>query len=282
MYLYSLYPKHLFSLHKIPVSILIFVLPLCVYAGNPYRFPGGAPEAGRGSVCIIKPGFWSSFSNQALLAENHSVMIGVNYENRFFLKELGTRSVGGIFPAGNASVGVHYSSFGYSGFRRETAGIASGLALSESISAGIQIDYFSEKTYGEYDNNQYVTFEAGMICKFASGVIIATHLFNPVPNSLRKSGLPSSLRTGAGIELSNVLFTGVEAEMTTGRKIIIRTGFEYEAAKKIWLRGGFSTENTSFSFGLGYLFKSVKIDLSFATHEKLGITSGASLIFKIR
>jgi hypothetical protein len=271
----------LFSLHKIPVSLFAFFLPLYVYSGNPYRFSGGAPEAGMGSVCIIKQGFWSSFGNQALLADNHSVIIGFSYENRFFINELGTRTIGGIFPAGNASVGVHYSSFGYSEFRRETAGIASGLALSENINAGIQIDYFSERTSGEYDNNQYVTFEAGMTWKSSSGVITAVHLFNPVPNSLRKSSLPASLRVGAGIELSNVLFAGAEAEMSTGRKIILRTGFEYEAAKKFWLRGGFSTENTSFSFGMGYLIKSIKIDLSFSTHEKLGITSGASIIFKI-
>jgi hypothetical protein len=229
----------------------------------------------------MKPGFWSSFNNQALLADNHSVMIGISYENRFCINELGTRTIGTIFPAGNATAGIHYSNFGYSDFRRETAGIATGLALSENISAGIQIDYYSEKTPGEYDNNQYVTFEAGMTCKLSSGAIIAVHLFNPVPNSLRKSSLPSTLTTGAGLELSKVLFVGAEAEMTTGKKINLKTGFEYEAFKSFWLRGGFSTENTSFCFGLGYLFKSLKIDLSFASHERLGITSGASIVFKI-
>jgi hypothetical protein len=69
--------------------------------------------------------------------------------------------------------------------------------------------------------------------------------------------------------------------MSSGQKLIVRTGFEYEAVKKLWLRGGFSTHNTSFSFGIGYLLKSLKIELSFATNEKLGITSSASLIFKI-
>ncbi len=234
-----------------------------------------------GSVCIIRQGFWSSFCNQALLADNHSVMIGINYENRFFINELGTRTIGGIFPAGNAVVGIHYSNFGYSDFRRETAAVASGLALSENLKAGVQIDYFSEKTSGEYENNQYVTFEAGITYKPSPGLIIAFHIFNPVPGSLRKFNLPSSLRTGAGIELSKALFAGVEAEMTTGGSIILKTGFEYEAAKGFWLRGGFCTENTSFSFGLGYLIKSVRIDLSFATHERLGVTSGASLIFKV-
>jgi len=272
----------LFPLHKIPVSIFVFFLPLLVLAGNPYRFPGGATEAGMGSVCIMKPGFWSSFSNQALLSDNHSIIVGFNYQNRFFINELSTRTIAGIFPAGNASVGVHYSNFGYSDFRREMAGIASGLALSENINAGIQIDYFSEKTSGEYDNHQFITFEAGITYKPVANITIAVHLFNPVPNSLRKSILPAAINAGAGIELSNVLFAGLEVGISTGERIILKTGLEYEAAKSLWLRGGFSTENTSFSFGLGYLFKSIKIDLGFLTHEKLGITSAASIIFKIR
>lgn len=235
-----------------------------------------------GSVCILRSGFWSYFSNQALLADNHSLMLGINYENRFCINELSARTIGAIIPSGNVSMGIHYSNFGYSDFKRENAGISTGLALSENINAGIQIDYLSEKTSGEYDNYQFITFEAGITCKVNSGVIIAMHVFNPVPNSLRKSWLPSTLTTGAGINLSKVLFFGAEAEMTTGKKVNLKTGFEYEAFKSFRLRGGFNTENTSFTFGVGYLFKSLNIDLSFSTHERLGITSSASLIFTIR
>jgi hypothetical protein len=90
-----------------------------------------------------------------------------------------------------------------------------------------------------------------------------------------------SLRIGAGTYLNKSLFTGVEAEMSTGSELILKTGFEYEAAKKLWLRGGYSTDNNSFSFGFGWLAKMVQIDIGFVTHEKLGVTSSVSLIFKI-
>jgi hypothetical protein len=230
----------------------------------------------------MKSGFWSSFSNQALLAYNTSYLVGFNYENRFNIWELGTRTAGITIPAGRASLGFSYSHFGYSDFRRSMFGLACGMSLSEKIAAGVQLDYFSEKTSGDYDNYQSVTCEAGVFFKPAEKVSIGIHLFNPVPNSLRKTMMPSSIRAGAGIELSKVLFAGAEAEMSSGQKLILRTGFEYEVVKKLWLRGGFSTENASFTFGLGYLIKSLQIDLSFATHEKLGITSSASLIFKIK
>jgi hypothetical protein len=70
--------------------------------------------------------------------------------------------------------------------------------------------------------------------------------------------------------------------MSTLSNLIVRTGFEYEAVKKLWLRGGYSSDNNSFSFGLGYLIKLVQMDIGFVTHENLGVTSSISLIFKIK
>jgi hypothetical protein len=249
--------------------------------GIPYGIQAGAGEAGMGYACVMKEGFWSSFHNQALLAYNNAFLFGLNYDNRFGIKELGTRTAALLIPAGKASVGAAYSHFGYTDFKRDVAGLSCGLKLSEKIAAGVQIDYFSERTSGEYDKNQCITFETGLIVTASDNIKIGVHIFNPVPNSLRKNNQPFSLSVGAGIDLSKILFAGVEAEMSSGSNLIIKTGFEYEAVKNFWLRAGFSTKNNSFCFGTGYQFGIVKIDLGFATHEQLGVTSSASLIFKI-
>jgi hypothetical protein len=272
----------LYSLHKISVSVFFVFLSLSASGGDPYRLSAGAAEAGMAYSCVMKSGFWSSFHNQASLAYNNSFSFGFNYENRFSIRELGIRSAGLIIPAGKASLGAVYSHFGYTDFRREMAALSCGIKLSEKISAGIQVDYFSEKTTGEYSNRQSLTFEAGLLIIPSENIHLGVHLFNPFPNSLRKSYLPSTVRIGAGIDLSKTLFGGVEAEMSTGNKLIFKSGFEYEAGKGVWLRGGFNTDNTSFSFGFGYLVKFVKIDIGFVTHEKLGVTSSASLIFQIK
>jgi len=269
----------LYSLHKIAVSVFLVFLSSSANGGDPYRFPAGADRAGMGSVCLTGNGFWVSFRNQALLAPNRSLKAGINYENRFSISELGTRTAGLIIPAGTASLGITYSHFGYKHFRRELAGLGCGMALSENIDAGIQIDYIAEKTSGEYADRHCLTFEAGLLISPKENIHIGIQVFNPVPNSLRKSFLPTALRAGAGIELSRLLFAGAEAEMSSGEKLILSTGFEYKVFEKLHLRGGFSTGNTSFSFGLGYLLKSLQLDLAFATHERLGITSSASLVF---
>jgi hypothetical protein len=273
--------KQLSSLLKISVSVLLVFFSLTASGGDPYRSSAGAGEAGTGYVCIMKNGFWSSFHNQATLAYNNSFSFGFNYEDRFQISELGTRTAGIIIPAGKTSLAALYSHFGYADFKRDMTGLACGLKLSGKISAGIQVDYFLENTSGEYSNNQSVTCEIGLLLAPSEFTRIGIHIFNPVPNSLRKSFLPTSIRVGAGTYLNKSLFAGVESEMSTGSKLIIRTGFEYEAAKKFWLRGGFCSDNNSFSFGLGWLVKIAQMDIGFVTHDKLGVTSSVSLIFKI-
>jgi hypothetical protein len=281
VYLWEQFLKQLSSLLKISVSVLLIFFSLTASGGDPYRPSAGAGEAGTGYVCIMKSGFWSSFHNQATLAYNNSFSLGFNYEDRFSISELGTRSAGIIVPAGKASLGAIYSHFGYADFKRDMTGLACGMKLSGKISAGLQVDYFSERTSGEYSNNQSVTCDVGLILTFSEFTRIGIHIFNPVPNSIRKSFLPTSIRVGAGTYLNKSLFAGVESEMSTDSKLIIRTGFEYEAAKKLWLRGGFSTDNNSFSFGFDWLVKIAQMDIGFVTHDKLGVTSSVSLIFKI-
>jgi hypothetical protein len=261
------------SLHKIPVVLVYcFLFSTTTYGGDPWRLSAGAGEAGTGYVCVMKSSFWSSFHNQASLAFQPSFSAGFNYESRFAVKELGTRTAGIVIPSGKASFGAVYSYFGYPDFKREMAGISCGLKLSEKLAAGVQADYFGEKTYGEYANTGILTCEAGLIWLPSEDVRIGVHVFNPLPASLNKAGLPLRVRTGAGISLGKNLFAGTEAEMSSGYKMLLRAGFDYEAMKKLWLHAGFSTEGNAFSFGLGYALKFMQVDVSFATHEKLGIT----------
>lgn len=273
--------KQLSSLLKIPVSALLIFFYLAAHGSDPYRLSAGAGQAGMGYVCIMQDKFWSAFHNQASLPFTNKISFGINYENRFSIKDLGTRVAGIIVPAGRSSVGVIYSYFGNTNFKREMTGLACGIKLTKKISAGVQIDYFSERSSGEYPGIQSVTCEAGLLFTPSENIRIGIQAFNPIPNSMRRTRLPSSLRVGMGIDLNSQLFAGIEAEMNTNSILNIKTGFEYEAANRICFRGGFSSRNNSFCFGLGYHFEFVQIDIGFVAHETLGISSSVSLIFKI-
>ncbi|MBA4322686.1 MAG: hypothetical protein C0408_07705, partial [Odoribacter sp.] len=201
----------MFSLQKIIVSLSVVFLSVKCLAGDPFSITAGAKQAGMAHVCVMKGDLWSSFHNQAGFAFNNYSSFGFSYENRFSIKELGTRAAAITIPAERVSLGAVYSHFGYSDFRRQLIGLASGMALSDIIAAGVQIDYFSQKTTGEYNNNHIVTCEAGIIISPSENLKIGMHVFNPVPNSIRKSDLPTRLSVSAGLSLSNELIAGVEA-----------------------------------------------------------------------
>lgn len=272
----------MFSLHKISVSFIFVLLSLPATAGNPYRFTGGAAEAGAGYACAGKHDFWSSFQNEAILGVNRNFSAGVCYENRFSLAELSARSAALIVPAGRASLGGLFSDFGFEGLRRHTISLACGLPLSEKISSGVGLGYFIENCPSGYNDRMLITFGAGILVSASETVSIGIHIFNPGPGAIRKQYLPMTIRAGVAFLPSPRLYTALEAEMSTGNNLVIKTGFEYGTSERLWIRGGFRTENSSFSFGMGYRLKAMKIDAGFLTHERLGISSSISVIFTIK
>lgn len=272
----------MYSLHKISVSTIFIFLFSSASGGDPFFPAAGAGEAGMGWSCVTKLGFWSSFHNQALLPFNSTASAGINYHGRFGISELGTRSAALIVPVENAGLGIIYSHFGCRDLARHSAGLACGLKLSEKISAGVQADFFAEKTAGEYRERRSLSFEAGLHIMISEQACLGIHVFNPVPGALRRDYLPSSLRIGAGIMLSRELSVSSEAELSTDGGPDIRTGFEYSPSGSLRLRGGFSSQGNSFCFSVGYRLKQVQIDLGFSTHYSLGISSSASIIFSLK
>jgi hypothetical protein len=230
----------------------------------------------------MKQGFWSSFHNQALLAGQKSFSAGICYDNRFGLNELGTECAAVIIPSDKAGLGAVISHFGYADMSRSMAGLACGINAGEKVSAGIQVDYFRERYGSDYGISQTLTIEAGIVFNASEKTIIGIHLFNPIPHSITKNNLPSVVRTGVGVMLSDDLFAGAECSLSTGSRLEVRMGFEFEAARNFIIRGGYQSEYNRFCFGTGFLFRSVQADITFTTHQLLGVTSTVSLIFKMK
>jgi hypothetical protein len=279
LYLVVVIQKHLYSLHKISVIIIFFSVQLPAICGIPYRFPGGASELGKGSLCLTYSTLWSSFQNPALMSAHREFTAGLGCKNRFGIRELGYRSAAVIIASGSVPLGLICNHSGFPEYRRIAAAIAAGMKLSGNISGGIRIDYCSESTTGEYRNEHTVSFEAGMLIAINNKCSLGISLFNPVPAQLRERPLGSVLRTGVGVRQTDQLWYGAELELSTDRPAEFMSGAEYRFRDTFLLRSGYRTGNSSFSFGAGYIIKNIKVDLGFATHRQLGVTSSISIIY---
>ena len=154
----------MFSLHKIPVSVLFIFLFSSASGSDPYFLAAGAAEAGMSYSCVMRtrilviisqPGIASVQYSQLLLdsiTRTDSILASLEPDQRDL-----------SFLPGRQCIGAIYNHFGYKDLTRHSAGLACGLKLSEKISAGIQTDFFSEKTAGEYNERRSLTFEAGFL-----------------------------------------------------------------------------------------------------------------------
>jgi len=140
------HPYTRFEPSKLHRVIFLAVLLACVFtpckrvsAGFPVEQPGSRAIAlGYSGVSI--PDAWSLFYNQAGLGYQEYAWIGVHHENRFITPELNFSALGSIIPVRPGSLGISIKRLGFSQFSQTKAGLAYGMKLMPTLSAGVQLN----------------------------------------------------------------------------------------------------------------------------------------------
>jgi hypothetical protein len=267
---------------KIKLLAFIFLLPPAVSGQNPYALAAGAREASMAYADIATKGFWSSFHNQALLGYYKNFTLSMSHESRFGIAELSNKTFGLIIPSRHGSIGAAYSYYGYSDFNRHTAVLAYGMMIGENMAAGVQADLYSTRQWGNYSNFNEITFEAGLLWQPADPVTLAFHLFNPLPPPLRPENIPSVISAGLSYLFSDRFLAAIEYEAGSNGFNSLKAGCEGEVLDLLYMRGGLMTEPFGYSFGAGYRSRLFRADISFITHENLGLTPSVSLLVNIK
>ena len=270
------------SLQKFVLLFLGISVSIAVNSQNPYSLSAGARQVGMAYTSAATGGFWASFHNQAALAYNRKFAIGINQDNRFGLAELSNKTFGLMVHGGKGTLAAVYSYYGYSEYNRHTAGLAYGMKFGRFISAGVQADLFSTRGAGDYQNTNELTFEAGVMVNPTSSFSIGLHAFNPLPNSLTNSDMPTVITLGVGYDWSDAFFTALDLESSSSGHNNVRFGMEYKAFGNFYARGGIMSNPTGVSFGFGYHGSVFQGNIGFITHENLGLTPSLSLVLFLR
>jgi len=99
------------------LTILLTISPLIAFGQD--LFEGGAQSAGMANASVTLNGPWALFQNQAGLSGIEGVNAGVFYQSRFGLPELSTGGFGIAHPLGDGAVGLSYSRYGQTAFRKQ-------------------------------------------------------------------------------------------------------------------------------------------------------------------
>ena len=214
------------------------------------------------------------FGNPSLWCMADRVSAGLHYTEKYFIDELSGKSVSAILPIGKTSFGIGYSSFGFKLFNENTAGFGISRKLGEQLAAGVKLKYYYHHIDYEESGQKAVSFELGISYLLNQQLRVGLWYVDPV----------SSDESYSPAFYTGILYSGNDFSVSARggwlQKTDFRLGIEYEILNRLYLRAGvYSNEYKGYSFGLGYLWKNIRIDGAFVSHPILGISPHITLLF---
>jgi hypothetical protein len=225
---------------------------------------------------------WSGFNNQAGLGWCRKFSAGASYENRFLLKELSLKALGAVLPVKKGAFGLSFRHFGFSLYNEIKTGLAFGMRFGNAFSVGIQLDYLRFHIGDDYGTKNLFTFEIGLQYRVKEQLCLGVHIFNPVPMKLTDDPverIPTVIRLGTAWQVSQNLIMSAEVEKDLMNKPILKAGLEYNLINPLYIRIGYLTTPSQFTFGFGIEFGGLNFDIASSYHMVLGFSPQGSIIY---
>lgn len=275
-------PNKTCNLKYVNWIFLLFVVlqnPLPALGSYPEEQPGSR-SASLGYAVTGIADSWGLFYNQAALGYAENAWVGLHHENRFLSPDLSFSALGGIIPVKPGALGVSIKRLGFSQYNQTQAGIAYGMKLANSFSAGIQINAHHVYIAGEYGSTTAFSAEMGILYSPNQNLSIGLHVFNPTRSKIyAEERMPTVINLGVSYRLSDMVIVVAGVENNVDNKSTFKGGIEFVPIKNLYFRTGMASQPSLLSFGLGYSFSSFTVDLAFTRHEYLGYTPHLSLSY---
>jgi hypothetical protein len=248
-------------------------------------FPlAGTRETGLANSTVAMSTIWSEFHNPAGIAGVSEFGFGLNYENRFLLREISTTSFAGVLPVKSGSFGISGSLFGTSIYNEQKYAFAYARNFAGKIDVGIQCDYLSVNLPEDYETRRTLAGEIGIIAHPFENLHIGCHLYNPTGAKYNKSygSLPLIFRTGAAW-IEDKYLISAQVQMSNQEKTTFSVGSEICLIKSMAVRVGISSQQyMSYTLGLGYKQDFWQADFAVAHHPVLGFSSFVSVEIRLK
>lgn len=240
----------------------------------------GAISAGAGQTGLCQSDIWSTQNNQAGLAFAEKGGAGFYYENRYNLKELAKKDAVIAFPTRYGTFGTSISYFGYSKFNESKYGLAYAKKLSKMFAIGIQLNYQETKIAEAYGHSGAFVAEIGFFSYLSKNIILAGHVYNPTKvktNADNNNPYPMIVKIGILDKFTDKIDATCEVQKTTNTKPTIHMGVHYHIVKQVFIRIGYFSAPSSYSFGMGLELSHFRVDISSLYHPVLGMSNQVSL-----
>ncbi|HRQ51868.1 MAG TPA: hypothetical protein PLR74_15080, partial [Agriterribacter sp.] len=213
---------------------------------------------------------FSIISNTGALCTQQGLHAGVYGERRFMMAETSLYTTVVTLPAapGNLALQADYS--GYKDYSESQIGIAYGLALNEDIGIGAKFNYYHLRIPSHLSASA-VNFEIGSVMRISNQLYTGVSVYNPLNSPLGKhtgEKIASVYKAGIGYEASPSFFSQLEIIKEKDRDVNVHAGLQYKPLEQLFARAGIFTGATSGYFGVGCLYRQLRVDISVSFHQQ--------------
>ncbi|MCI5057687.1 MAG: hypothetical protein MRY83_16350 [Flavobacteriales bacterium] len=235
----------------------------------------GARSGGLAHATVAMGNQWSIFHNQAGLATMEDMTLGLSYESRFLLSELGIKAGTFIYPISKQSgvLGLSAYQFGFSQYSESKYGLTYAKSFGEKLRAGLQINYLQTRIGDIYGSRSMVSADFGVQADITDDLTFGASVFNinrTKLNDFNNERLPTILRFGFQYKFSDQLLVVAETEKDIDKTLQLKGGLEYHPTEIIYLRVGAGSQPFAYAFGFGLDWNGLQLDFSSSVTSVLG------------
>lgn len=270
---------------KIYTSLFILLAFSCGIFGQIAPVVPSSVSIANTSVAVQNE--WSAFQNTAALAHIDKAEASMQFENRFMLKELSTRSIQGAIHTKYANVGLSYSYHGYSLYNEMIGGIGLARNFDDKFSMGVQFNYYTAY-FSAAEESRYrgtVLAQFGISSRIFPKLIVGFHTFNPFQNNIKTENtekrLPSIFSIGTNYEFADNLVWLTQIDKEVSSNFRFASGFEYAMIEQLTVKlGAYGQDYLVPAIGFGLHLKGFHFNLNTELHPQLGLNTLANLKYR--
>jgi hypothetical protein len=228
---------------------------------------------------------WMAFDNPANLGYVEQPEFGFQFENKYIISELSTKSLQVGLPTKLLNVGVSLSHFGFSLYNEMLVGVGFARNYSDKFSMGLQFNYYA--AYFNSSNSYRGAFlpQVGLSVRLSPTFNLGFQTFNPfqtnIQTELAVKKLPSVFSLGTEYFFSKELVwrSQVDKEMSSNYRFA--TGFEYQVVDVLGIKmGAYQADYLVPCLGIDLNTKNLRFDLNCDIHPLLGIAPFAAVKYR--
>jgi long-subunit fatty acid transport protein len=264
-------------------TLFYLFLSMSIHAqiGSSLVSSGRFSAMGKASVAV--QGAEAVFSNPANLWGLDKMTVILASEWRYGVENLRPIALGFAAPSKSSVLGFTYQNFSFDTWRDNTLGVIYARKLMAKLDVGVHLRYQFIKIPA-YESQSIIGFDLGFNALIINNLRLGFQVQNPFPFKLNATEIvPSVFRLGTAYQVNINVLVSLETVKILSFPAIFRLGMEYKFDKKWLLRGGYESNPSAFSFGLGAILSDhFSMDLALSNHAVLGLTPAITIAYKTK